>query len=189
MDRETAMALLQEYTTNPNLIKHMLGVEACMRAYAARYGEDVEKWGLIGLLHDFDYERWPDPPDHPLKGYEILGRQGYPDDVRYAICSHANYLQDRFPRVNLVDHALFACDEISGFVVAVALVKGKSLANVDVPSVTKRLKEKNFARGVNRDDVVNGAAELGVPLEEHIDFVIKALQGIAGKLGLDGSAG
>lgn len=183
------MALLQEYTTNPNLIKHMLCAEACMRAYARKYGEDAEKWGVIGLLHDFDYERWPDPPDHPLQGYEILGRLGYPDEVRYAICAHANYLQERFPRLHLVDKALFACDEIGGFIVAVALVKGRNLANVDVPSVTKRLKEKNFARGVNRDDVVLGAAELGVPLEEHIGFCIQALQGIAGPLGLDGTAG
>lgn len=187
LDRQKAYELMVEYVQNPNLQKHMISVEATMRAYARKYGEDEEKWAIIGLLHDFDYERWPTLGDHPLKGYEILGRLGYPDDVRYAICSHASFLSDRFPRTELVHRVLFAADELSGFIVAVALVKGKNLFNVDVPSVTKRLKDKNFARGVNRDDVYNGAAELGVPLEEHIDFVIKAQQAIAGQLGLDGA--
>src|SRR4029078_4648129 len=122
-NRTEAFALLNEYTSNPSLIKHMLSVEAAMRAYAAKLGQDVEKWGIVGLLHDFDYERWPDPPDHPLKGSEILKDRGYPDDVIYAILSHADYLSDRFPRTTPMEKALYACDEITGLITATAVLR------------------------------------------------------------------
>lgn len=188
MTREEAWNLLNEYTKNPRLINHGLAVEACMRAYARKYGEDEEKWGLIGLLHDFDYERWPEPPDHPLQGERILAELGVPEDIRYTICSHANYLSDRYPRKSLADKTLYAVDELSGLVIATALVRPtKSIFDVDVKAVKKKMKDKRFAAGVNREDVVKGAEELGVPLDEHIAFVIEALQGAADALGLRGT--
>lgn len=188
MNRQEAWEILTEYTQNPRLINHMLAVEACMRAYARHYGEDEETWGLIGLLHDFDYERWPDPPDHPLQGERILGERGVDESIRYTICSHANYLQDRYPRKSLADRVLYAVDELSGLVVATALVRpSKSIFEVDVDAVLKKFKDKRFAAGVNRDEVVEGAAELGVDLNQHIGFIIKALQGAADALGLRGA--
>lgn len=188
IDRARAWALLTEYTHNPNLIKHALAVEACMRHYARHFGADPEIWGVVGLIHDFDYERWPDLSAHPLKGAAILAEQGWPPELIHAVCSHANYLQDRYPRTSLLDKTLFAVDELSGFVIAVALVKDKNLFAVDVAAVKKRLKQKNFAAGVNRADVEQGIAELGVEADFHYAMVIEALQGIAGELGLAGAS-
>lgn len=158
-----------------------------MRAYAEHFGEDPERWGLAGLIHDFDYERWPTPEDHPYKGNEILKERGYSDEIRRAIMSHAEY--SGVTRDTPLEKALFACDELAGFITAVALIKpGKSLAEVDTKSVRKRMKDKAFARKVNRDDIIHGAADLGVDLDEHIAFCIEALKTIADKLRLDGSA-
>ncbi len=187
-DREQAWGLLTEFTQSESLRKHALAVEACMRAYARKLsgspGEE-ELWGVVGLLHDFDYEKYPSLDVHPYKGNEILKERGYSDEIRRAIMSHAEY--SGVPRDTPMEKALFACDELAGFITAVALVKpGKSLAEVDAKSVRKKMKDKAFARNVKREDIVNGAADLGVDLEEHIAFCIEALKGIAGKLGLDG---
>ncbi|MBI2824517.1 MAG: HD domain-containing protein [Planctomycetia bacterium] len=162
----------------------MLAVEAAMRAYARRFGEDEETWGIVGLLHDFDYERWPHPPDHPLKGAAILAEHGYPAEVIHAIKSHADYLPD-CPRRSRLDKALYACDELAGFVTAVAMVRPERLAGMQAASVRKKLKQKSFAAAVNRDDIRRGAEDLGVDLDEHIQFVIDAMQSIAGALGLE----
>jgi len=191
MDRELAWCLLTEFTQTESLRKHALAVEACMRACAKKFGdgsaEDENLWGIVGLIHDFDYERWPSLEDHPYRGNEILKERGWPEVVRRAIMSHAEY--SGVTRDTPMEKALFACDELAGFITAVALIKpGKSLAEVDAKSVRKRMKDKAFARKVNRDDIVNGAAALGVDLDEHIALCIVALQGIAGELGLDGSA-
>jgi putative nucleotidyltransferase with HDIG domain len=183
MDRTAALALMQEYTQSESLRRHMLAVEAAMRAYARKFGEDEEKWGLVGLLHDFDYEWWPDPPDHPLKGAAILAERGYPADVIYAIKSHADYLTD-CPRVTLLDKTLYACDELAGFITACAMVRPERLAGMQASSVKKKLKAKGFAASVNRDDIARGAADLGVELDQHIQFVIDAMSGVAGELGL-----
>lgn len=185
-DREAAWALLQEYTQTPHLIKHALAVEAAMRAYARKFGEDEAKWAVIALLHDFDYERWPSPADHPARGAEILAGRGYPEDVIYAIKSHADYLN--LPRTHLADKVLYAVDELCGFVVAVALVRpNRSVHEVDVRAVRKKMKDKAFAKAVRREDIARGAADLGVDLDEHIATVIGALQGVARELGLEGS--
>ncbi len=183
MSRETDLALVREYTKNENLVRHMLAVEAAVRAYARKFGEDEEKWGSVGLLHDFDYERWPDPPDHPLKGSAILKERGYADDVIYAIQSHADYLTD-CPRVSRLDKTLYACDELCGFITACALVRPQRLEGLDAKSVRKKMKQASFAAAVKREDITNGAADLGVDLDEHINFCIQAMQGIAGELGL-----
>lgn len=189
MNRDDHLNLLREYTQGESLIKHMLSVEAAMRAYAEKFGEDVEKWGTVGLLHDFDYERWPDPPDHPLKGSEILAERGYSEDVIYAIKSHADYLQDEFPRVSLLDKTLYACDELCGFIMACALVRPTRLEGLKAKSVRKKMKSLQFAAAVKREDLVSGAEDLGVDLNEHIDFCIGAMAGIAGELGLVGEDG
>jgi putative nucleotidyltransferase with HDIG domain len=190
MIRTDAFALLNEYVKDQSLVRHCMSVEAAMRAYARKLGQDEEKWGVVGLLHDFDYERWPDPPNHPLKGSEILRDKGYPDDVRYAILSHADYLTADYPRVNLMDKALYACDEITGLITATALLRPTGIGDLTAASVKKKMKSKGFARGVNRDDVVRGAAEFGVELDPHIQFVIDAMKTIATELGLQsGSAG
>ena len=182
-NREEAWALLCEYTEGPGLRKHALGVEAAMRHYARKHGEDEELWGLTGLLHDFDYERWPSADDHPYRGVEILRERGYPEVMIKAILGHAPYTG--VPRDTLMARVLFACDELSGFLVACALVRpSKKIADVQVKSVKKRLKEKAFARGVSREDVRLGAEELGVPLEDHIVEVLEALRGAADELGL-----
>ena len=190
MDRSSAWELLNEHTKTPNLIKHALAVEAAMRAYARQFGEDEELWGLVGLLHDFDYEgrEWTDgcnPEEvHPYWGGRLLRAQGYPEEVVYAILAHADYLPD-YPRKNLLDKALFAVDELTGFLVAVALVRpDKSLSSVKVKSVKKKLKDKAFAAAVSRDDIRNGAADLGIELDEHIAFVTAAMCEIAEELGL-----
>jgi len=186
-DRESAWGLLTEFTQSESLRKHALAVEACMRAYARKSGEDEDKWGVVGLIHDFDYEKWPSLDDHPYKGNEILKERGYPDEIRQAIMSHAEYTG--VPRHSAMEKTLFACDELAGFITACALVKpGKSLAEVDAKSVRRKMKDKAFARSVNRNDIISGAADLGVDLEEHIAFCIEAMKGIAKDLGLDGSA-
>jgi putative nucleotidyltransferase with HDIG domain len=186
-DREQAWGLLTEFTQSESLRKHALAVEACMRAYARKIGGDDHLWAVVGLLHDFDYEKYPCLEDHPYKGNEILKERGYSDEIRKAIMSHAEYTG--VTRQTPMEKALFACDELAGFITAVALVKpGKSLAEVDAKSVRKKMKDKAFARSVNRNDIVSGAADLGVDLEEHIAFCIAAMKAIADKLGLDGSA-
>jgi putative nucleotidyltransferase with HDIG domain len=190
-DRAQAWGLLTEFTQSESLRKHALAVEACMRAYAEKLSNgsagEKELWGVVGLLHDFDYEKYPSLDDHPYKGNEILKERGYSDEIRRAILSHAEY--SGVTRDTPMEKALFACDELAGFITAVALVKpGKSLAEVDARSVRKKMKDKAFARSVKREDIVNGAADLGVDLEEHIAFCIEALKGVADQLGLDGSA-
>src|SRR5205823_5541052 len=181
-------ALLTEPTTNASLVKHMLAVEAALRAYARKLGQDEEKWGVVGLLHDFDYERWPDPPNHPLKGSAILKERGYPDDVISAIKSHADYLTD-CPRVNLMDKALYACDELCGLITAAALVRPAGITDLTAASVKKKMKSKGFARGVKREDVERGATDFGVELTEHIQFCIDAMKPLAAELGLERGAG
>lgn len=181
--RDAAWTLLCEYTQKPGLRKHALAVETAMRAYAHRFGADEHLWSLTGLLHDFDYERWPDPEDHPFRGVEILEKLGYPEVVRTAILGHAPYTG--VTRETDLAKALYAVDELSGFIVAVALIKpSKKLADVDVRSVKKRFKEKAFARGVHREEIFRGAEELGVELDDHIATVLEALQGNAEELGL-----
>lgn len=183
MSRADDLSLMHEYVLSESLRRHMYAVEATMRAYARERGEDEELWGTVGLLHDFDYERWPNPPDHPLQGSAILRERGYPETVIYAIKSHANYITD-CPRVSLLDKALFACDELSGFLTACALVRPQRLVGLSASSVRKKLKTAAFAANVNRDDVVNGAADFGVDLDRHIEFCVAALQPIADQLGL-----
>jgi putative nucleotidyltransferase with HDIG domain len=187
MTREEAWQLLCEFTKSENLRKHALAVEACMTAYARKFGEDEEKWAVTALLHDFDYEIHPDAPDHPLQGEPILAQRGVSEEVRRAILSHATYTG--VPRQSLLEKTLFACDELAGFIIAVALVKpNRSLAEVDARSVRKKMKDKAFARSVNRDDIVQGAQELGVDLDEHIEFCARAMQARAAELGLEGKA-
>lgn len=191
--RDEAWSLLCEYTQSENLRKHALAVEACVRAYARKFGADEELWGLAALLHDFDYERWPnhdhDPVrEHPYEGSKILRERGYSEEVIRGILSHADY--SGVPRQTPLEHALFACDELAGFLVACALIKpGKSIFEVETDSVKRKLKDKAFARGVNRQDVLKGAEELGIPLEEHISFCIEAMRGAADQLGLQQKAG
>jgi putative nucleotidyltransferase with HDIG domain len=183
MNRQAAWSLLTEYTLSESLRKHGMAVEACLRAYARKYGEDEEKWGIAGLIHDFDYEKFPTLDQHVYRGNEILTERGWPEEIRRAIMSHADYTGVR--RESRLEKALFACDELAGFITAVALVKpGKSLAEVDAKSVRKKMKDKAFARSVSREDIVNGALELEIDLDEHIAFCIEALRGIAGELGL-----
>ncbi len=183
MDRNAAWSLLTEFTQSESLRKHALAVEACVVAYARRLGEDENKWSIVALLHDFDYEQYPTAEEHPYKGNEILKERGYPDDVRRAIMSHAEYTG--VTRESPLEKTLFACDELAGFITAVALVKpSKSLAEVDAKSVRKKMKDKAFARSVNREDIVNGAAGLGVDLDEHIAFCIDAMKARAAELGL-----
>jgi predicted hydrolase (HD superfamily) len=213
IDRESAWCLLTEFTQSESLRKHALAVEACMRACSRKFAgsnqgtpsgvpqsghmasgasapeglTEEDLWGIVGLIHDFDYEKYPSLEDHPYKGNEILKERGWPEVIARAIMSHAEY--SGVTRDTPMEKALFACDELAGFITAVALIKpGKSLAEVDTKSVRKRMKDKAFARKVNRDDIITGAAALGVDLDEHIGFCIAALQGIAEQLGLDGSA-
>ncbi|HYX68058.1 MAG TPA: HDIG domain-containing protein [Terriglobales bacterium] len=183
ISREAAWSLLCEYTQTENLRRHALAVEACLRAYARKFGEDEEFWGVTALLHDFDYEKYPTAAEHPYVGNKILEERGYPEELRRAILSHADYTG--VARQSRLEKALFACDELAGFLTATALVKpGKSLAEVEAPSVRKKMKDKAFARSVSRDDITNGAAALGVDLDEHITFCIEAMKTIADQLGL-----
>jgi len=178
--------LLREWTQGEGLRKHALAVEAAMRAYARRFGEDQERWGIVGLLHDFDYERYPSLDDHPFKGREVLERLGYPPDVIHAIQSHAE--RTGVPRVSRMDKALYAVDELCGFITAAALIRpSQSVLDLEAASVRKRMKDKAFARNVKREDIIRGAEELGVPLDEHIAFVIEAMRGVADALTLRGS--
>ena len=187
-DRDAAWSLLTRFTQSESLRKHALAVEACMRAYARHFGEDENKWGVIGLIHDFDYEKWPSPGDHPFKGCQILEEAGYPEEVRRAILSHADY--SGVPRESRLEKTLYACDELAGFITAIALVKpGKSVAEVDARSVRKKMKDRPFARSVNRDDIIRGAADLSLDLDQHITFCIEALKGIARELGLAENSG
>jgi putative nucleotidyltransferase with HDIG domain len=184
-DRQEALALLRRYTTKPGLLNHALAVEAAVRAYARRFGEDEEAWGLVGLLHDFDYERWPTAEDHPHRGAEILEKEGYPDWFRRAVLSHADYTG--VSRESKLEKVLFACDELCGFLTAAALVTpAKSLHDVKVKSVRKKMKSKAFAANVSREDIVAGAEQLEVELNEHIEFVLGAMRSIAPALGLAG---
>lgn len=173
--RDNDLALLDEYVQNPSLKRHMLAVEAAVRAYARKFEQDEELWGTVGLLHDFDYERWPDAPAHPLEGSKILRERGYPEEVIYAILSHADYLADQYPRVSLLDKTLYACDELCGFITACAVLRPGRLDGLTATSVRKRMKQASFAAAVSREDIVRGAEELGVDLNEHIDFCIRAM--------------
>lgn len=183
MDREQAWKLLCEYTRSESLRRHGLAVEACMRAYARKFGEPEEKWAVVGLIHDFDYELYPNAPDHPLKGTEILMQLGYPEEIRHAILSHADYTG--VPRDTLMAKSLFACDELAGFITACALVRPDRIRSLEARSVRKRMKDKAFARAVRREDIIAGAEELGVNPDEHIELCIRAMQSISGELGLN----
>jgi putative nucleotidyltransferase with HDIG domain len=182
--REAAYALLCEYTTSESLIKHALAVEAVMRAFARHYGEDEETWGIAGLLHDFDYERYPNPPDHPMRGAEVLRKRGYPEEIVRAILGHADYTG--VPRDTLLAKVLYAVDELTGFIIACALVRpSRSVDDLPVASVKKKLKDKAFARGVDRAIVYRGAEELGMDLDDLIAFIISALRPISEQIGLN----
>jgi putative nucleotidyltransferase with HDIG domain len=186
MTREEAWNIVCEFVQSDSLRRHMLGVESCMVAYAQKFGEDQELWAVTALLHDFDWEIHPNSPDHPMKGETILAERGVSEKIRRAILSHADY--SGVPRESSLENALYACDELSGFLTACSYVKpGRSIFEVDVASVKRKLKDKAFARNVNRDDIVRGAQELGVPLEEHIAFCIEAMKSRAPELGLSGT--
>jgi predicted hydrolase (HD superfamily) len=187
MDRQAAWELLCEYTKNESLRKHALAVEACVRAYARKFGEDEEKWCVTGLIHDFDYEVYPTAPDHPLKGSEILKDKGVSEEIRRAVLGHADYTG--VPRDTLLAKVLFACDEVAGFITACSLVRPDRIASLETKSVKKRIKDKAFARSVNRQDIIKGAEELGVPLDEHITFCIAAMREAADQLGLAPAGG
>jgi len=182
MDRQAAWDLLCEYTKNENLRKHALAVEACLRAYARKFGEEEEKWAVVGLIHDFDYELYPNAPDHPLKGSEILKEKGVSEEIRRAILGHADYTG--VARDTSLAKALYACDELAGFVTACALVRPDRIATLEAKSVRKRMKDKAFARAVSREDILKGAEELGIPLDDHITFCVEAMRAIADQLGL-----
>ena len=184
--RNDAYALMTEYTQSESLRKHMLAVEASVRGYARLWGENEEEWGIVALLHDFDYEKWPDQENHPFRGVEILKAKGYPEWMTRAILSHAEY--SGVPRESRLEHTLFACDEMSGFVTAASLVRpSKSVLDLEAASVIKRMKDKAFARAVNRDDLRRGAEELGLPLDQHIANVIAFMRVKADELGLRGN--
>src|SRR5208283_4931569 len=187
MNRDQAWATVCEFVQSESLRRHMLAVECCVAAYARKFGENQETWAATALLHDFDWEIHPAAPDHPMKGETILAERGVSPEIRRAILSHANY--SGVPRESLLEKTLYACDELAGFLTACSYVKpGKSIHEVDLGSVKRKLKDKAFARNVNRDDIVNGAQELGVPLDEHIAFCIEAMKASADSLGLAGSA-
>jgi putative nucleotidyltransferase with HDIG domain len=187
MDRNQAWDTVCEFVKSESLRKHMLAVEACVTAYARKFGEDEDKWAITALLHDFDWEIHPEAPDHPMKGEPILAERGVSEEIRRAILSHANY--SGVPRVSLLEKTLFACDELAGFLTACSYVRpSRSISEVEVKSVRKKLKDKAFARNVSRDDVINGAAEMGVDLDQHIEFCIHAMQERAAALGLAGTA-
>lgn len=182
MKRDDALLLLREFTKNEALLKHMYAVEAAMRAYAKKFNEDVDTWGIVGLLHDFDYEMYPNAPDHPLKGSVVLKERGYSEEIRRSILGHATYTG--IPRDTTMAKALYASDELCGFIMACALVRPNKIADLEVASVKKKLKDKAFAKNVNREDITQGAIELGIPLDEHIKFVIDAMKIISKDLGM-----
>ncbi len=182
-DRNFCLSILQEYTKNDSLLKHAYAVETCVKAYAEKFGEDSGYWGNVALLHDFDYEMYPTAEEHPYKGNEILAQRGFDEEFRRAIMSHADYT--KIPRDTLLKKTLAACDELAGFITAVTYVRpSRSVAEVEVRSVIKKMKDKAFARAVNREDIINGAVELGIPLEEHIQFCIEAMKKNHEELGL-----
>ncbi|MBI3683096.1 MAG: HAD family hydrolase [Acidobacteria bacterium] len=186
MDRETAWNIVCEFVQSDALRRHALAVEACVVAYAQKHAQDEVEWAITALLHDFDWEIHPQAPDHPMKGEPILAGRGVSEQIRRAILSHANY--SGVPRVSLLEKTLFACDELAGLLTAISYVKpGRSIHEVDVPSVRKKMKDKAFARSVNREDILGGAEQLGVDLDEHIAFCIQAMRGRAAELGLDGA--
>jgi predicted hydrolase (HD superfamily) len=186
LSREDAWALVTEYTQSESLRKHMLGVEAAVRGYARQFGEDEDDWGAVALLHDFDYERYPDPENHPFRGVEILKAKGYPEWVTRAILSHADY--SGVTRESPLEKTLYACDEMSGFVTAASLVRpSKSILDLEASSVIKRMKDKAFARAVSRDDLRRGAEALGLPLDQHVTNVITFMRERADALGLRGN--
>jgi putative nucleotidyltransferase with HDIG domain len=188
MDREDAWSILCEYTKTEPLRKHALAVEAAMRAYARKYAGDEGRWAMVGLLHDFDFEMHPNPEEHPVKGAEILRERGVPEDIVYAVLCHADYLG--LDRKTPMDRAIYAVDELTGFITAVALVRpSKSIDEVDVAAVRKKMKDKGFARAVNREDITKGAEQLGLDLDEHIAFVIESLKPVAPELGIAGTTG
>ncbi len=186
-DRQSSYELMCRYTSSDSLRRHMLAVEAAMLAYAEKLGEDPETWRITGLLHDFDYERWPQPPDHPLQGSKILAEHGYSPDIIYAIQSHVDAVAEA-PRRSQLDKALFACDELCGFITACAYVRPQGIHGMTARSVRKKMKQKSFAAAVNRDDITSGAREFGVDLNEHIQFVIDALTAEAEALKLTPAA-
>jgi predicted hydrolase (HD superfamily) len=182
MSYTDALNLMHEYTQSDALRKHMYAVEDAMRSYAKKYGEDEEIWAIVGVLHDFDYEKYPTIPEHPLKGSEILKEKGYSDDIRTAILGHASFTN--VPRESLMAKVLYACDELCGFITAVAVIRPNKIADLEVSSVKKKLKDKSFAKNVSREDIDTGIKELGIPLEEHIKFVIEAMKADKERLGL-----
>ena len=188
MMRDDALILLKEFTKSDSLIKHALAVEAALRHYASHFGEDVERWGLVGLLHDFDYERWPNPPGHTREGARILRERGVDEEIVSAILSHAEWNQDQFPLDRPLRKALFAVDELCGFITAVGYVRPEKLTGMTAGSVRKKMKQKSFAAAVKREDIEKGAELLGLPVDEHITHVITAMQGIAKSLNLEGSS-
>ena len=186
IDRHQAWDIVCEFTHSESLRKHALAVEACVTAYARHLNQDEQKWSVTALLHDFDWEIHPQMPDHPMKGEPLLAERGVDEEIRRAILSHANY--SGVPRISLLEKTLYACDELAGFITAISYVKPhRSVFEVDVPSVKRKMKDKTFARSVNREDILQGAAELDVPLDDHIDFCIKAMQAKAEALGIKGS--
>jgi putative nucleotidyltransferase with HDIG domain len=182
MSYTDALNLMHEYTKSDALRKHMYAVEDAMRSYARKFGEDEETWAIVGILHDFDYEKFPTIPEHPTKGFEILKEKGYSDDIRNAILSHASFTS--VPRDSMIAKVLYACDELCGFITAVAVIRPNKIADLEVSSVKNKLKDKSFAKNVNREDIDLGIRELGIPLEEHIKFVIEAMKADAERLGL-----
>jgi putative nucleotidyltransferase with HDIG domain len=188
MTRENALALLQEFTKSESLLKHAFAVEAVMRHYAAHFGADVEQWGLTGLLHDFDYERWPNPPEHSREGARILRERGVDEEIVGAILSHAEWNWNEFPLDRPLRKTLFAVDELCGFITAVAYVRPEKLTGMAASSVKKKMKQHSFAAAVKREDITRGAELLGLPLDEHITHVITAMQGIAKELGFEPAA-
>jgi len=187
MTRDQAWDIVCEFVKSESLRRHVLGVEACLTAYAEKFGEDRELWAVTALLHDFDWEIHPAAPDHPMKGETILSQRGVSEEIRRAILSHANY--SGVPRISKLERTLFACDELAGFLAACSYVKpGRSIHEIDPASVKRKLRDKAFARNVSREDIINGAAELGVPLDEHIAFCIDAMKARAAELGLEGVA-
>jgi putative nucleotidyltransferase with HDIG domain len=183
MTRDEAWSLLREYTQSESLLKHALAVEAAMRAYAPRFQGDVETWGMTGLIHDFDYERWPNPPDHTREGAKILRTKGCDEEIVGAVLSHAEWNQDQYPLDRPMRKALFAVDELCGFITAVAYVRPEKLNGMAASSVRKKMKQKSFAAAVKREDIEKGAGLLGLPVDEHITQVIGAMQSVAGSLG------
>lgn len=182
MTYKDALDLMHEHTKSEALRRHMYAVESVMRAYAKKFGEDEEKWAIVGVLHDFDYELYPNAPDHPLKGSEILKQKGYSEEIRKSILGHATYTE--IPRDTKMAQTLYACDELCGFITACAVIRPNKILDLEVSSVKKKLKDKGFARNVSREDITTGVQELGVPLDEHIQFVIDAMRQDAERLGL-----